>query len=501
MELRVLALYPDQMNIYADRGNIVFLRRRCEWRGIGFAYPTAGPGEAFDPGAHDLLYLGGGQDRDQRAVAADMVATKRDALAAAVDDGAVMLAVCGGYQLLGHSYQLGDERLPGIGLADITTVREPGPRLIGNVAIEADLGEGPRTIAGFENHGGRTHLGASATPLGRVISGVRQQRRGRPRGGAPRQPDRHLPPWPAAAQERLARRPPDRARARAPLRQPAPSSSRWTTRSSSPRPSPRACGGDAQLSAPAAVRVGRAKMPNRPTRRAPARVPPPDPRRRPARRRCAQLRRRAGNGRQRNHRHAVRRHDPRCRAASRPSTGKAATTSSSASAGTTASSAAKETTASSAASVTIASAAVSATTGSPAASAPTRSTAKPATTSIAATRRSTGSGIPAAAPTRSASRPGQRPGFPNQSEFFEDAGFPAGDVGRGVYVDLGDDFANDGLAPVRRRRRRTARTRDDLRELRGRDRDAIRRLHRRHLGCRDLLWRRRRRSDRWRRRR
>ncbi|HEY7256698.1 MAG TPA: glutamine amidotransferase [Solirubrobacterales bacterium] len=171
MELRALALYPDQMNIYADRGNILFLRRRCEWRGIGFAYAAAGPGEAFDPGEHDLLYLGGGQDRDQRAVAADMVATKRDALAAAVDDGAVMLAVCGGYQLLGHSYQLDDERLPGIGLADITTVREPGPRLIGNVAIEADLGDGPRTISGFENHGGRTYLGEGAEPLGRVIKG------------------------------------------------------------------------------------------------------------------------------------------------------------------------------------------------------------------------------------------------------------------------------------------------------------------------------------------
>ncbi|HEY1356405.1 MAG TPA: glutamine amidotransferase [Solirubrobacterales bacterium] len=170
-ELRLLALYPDQMNIYADRGNILFLQRRCEWRGIGFAYAAAGPGESFDPAAHDFLYLGGGQDRDQRAVAADMVTTKREALAAAVDDGAVMLAVCGGYQLLGHSYQLEDERLPGIGLADIRTVREPGPRLIGNVAIEADLGEGPRTIAGFENHGGRTYLGEGAEPLGRVIKG------------------------------------------------------------------------------------------------------------------------------------------------------------------------------------------------------------------------------------------------------------------------------------------------------------------------------------------
>jgi CobQ-like glutamine amidotransferase family enzyme len=171
MELRLLALYPEQMNIYADRGNILFLTRRCEWRGIGFSYAAAGPGEGFDPGAHDLLYLGGGQDRDQRAVAADMVASKREAIAAAVDDGAVLLAVCGGYQLLGHSYQLDGEKLPGLGLADLETVREPGPRLIGNVAIEVDLGDGPRTVAGFENHGGRTYLGGGAEPLGRVISG------------------------------------------------------------------------------------------------------------------------------------------------------------------------------------------------------------------------------------------------------------------------------------------------------------------------------------------
>jgi len=171
MELRLLALYPEQMNIYADRGNIVFLQRRCEWRGIDFAYTAAGLGESVDPGAHDLLYLGGGQDRDQRAVAADMVASKREALAAAVDDGAVLLAVCGGYQLLGHSYQLGEERLPGLGLADLETVRAPGKRLIGNVAIEADLGDGPQIVAGFENHGGRTYLGSDAQSLGRVLSG------------------------------------------------------------------------------------------------------------------------------------------------------------------------------------------------------------------------------------------------------------------------------------------------------------------------------------------
>ena len=170
-QLRLLTLYPEQMNIYADRGNILFLQRRCEWRGIGFRHESAGPGDAVDAAAHDLIYIGGGQDRDQRLVAADMVATKRDGLAAASADGAVVLAVCGGYQLLGHSYQLGEERIAGLGIADLETVRSDGPRLIGNIAIEVDLGTGPRTIAGFENHGGRTHLGTSATPLGRVLEG------------------------------------------------------------------------------------------------------------------------------------------------------------------------------------------------------------------------------------------------------------------------------------------------------------------------------------------
>jgi CobQ-like glutamine amidotransferase family enzyme len=171
MELRLLALYPDQMNIYADRGNIVFLRRRCEWRGIDFSYAGAGAGDPVDPAAHDLFYVGGGQDRDQRAVAADMAETKREALVAAVGEGAVLLAVCGGYQLLGHSYQLGAETLPGLGIADLETVREPGPRLIGNVTIEAEIDGSGRTLAGFENHGGRTYLGAGARPLGKVISG------------------------------------------------------------------------------------------------------------------------------------------------------------------------------------------------------------------------------------------------------------------------------------------------------------------------------------------
>jgi CobQ-like glutamine amidotransferase family enzyme len=166
--LRVGALYPDLLNIYADRGNLLLLERRCAWRGIGFELRGIGLGEPLDPDAHDLLYVGGGQDRDQALCARDMVETKRDALHAAAARGAVVFAVCGGYQLLGHGYAMGGERLPGVGLVDLETVREEGPRLIGNVAIALDDGT---VLAGFENHGGRTRLGPGAKPLGRVLKG------------------------------------------------------------------------------------------------------------------------------------------------------------------------------------------------------------------------------------------------------------------------------------------------------------------------------------------
>ena len=175
--LRLCALYPDLMNIYADRGNILLLERRCAWRGIGFSLTAAGIGDALDPGAHDVFYLGGGQDRDQLLVARDLVEVKREALHAAAARGAVVLGVCGGYQLLGHSYVVGDEEIDGIGLLDVVTVREEGPRLIGNVAIEVDLPgcdpahAGPQVLAGFENHGGRTRLGPAGEPLGRVLRG------------------------------------------------------------------------------------------------------------------------------------------------------------------------------------------------------------------------------------------------------------------------------------------------------------------------------------------
>jgi CobQ-like glutamine amidotransferase family enzyme len=160
------------MNIYADRGNLLLLERRCRWRGLGFSISDSGLGDELDPDGADLFYIGGGQDRDQALCAFDLANVKRDALHAAASRGAVVLAVCGGYQLLGHSYELGEETLPGVGLVDLHTVRSDAPRLIGNVAIEVELDPGrPRVLAGFENHGGRTHLGADARPLGRVVHG------------------------------------------------------------------------------------------------------------------------------------------------------------------------------------------------------------------------------------------------------------------------------------------------------------------------------------------
>ncbi len=177
---RVCALYPDLMNIYADRGNLLLLERRCRWRGIGFELTASGLGEPLDPDGADLYYIGGGQDRDQRLCAYDLVESKREQLHAVAARGGVILAVCGGYQLLGHSYQLGEETLPGVGLVDLRTVRADGGargeragRLIGNVAIEVRLDPDapPQVLAGFENHGGRTYLGPGAEPLGRVLHG------------------------------------------------------------------------------------------------------------------------------------------------------------------------------------------------------------------------------------------------------------------------------------------------------------------------------------------
>ena len=170
MKIRVGHLYPDYLNIYADRGNIAVLERRCHWRRIGFELGRAGPGDAVDPDAHDLFYVGGGQDREQALIAPDLAG--KPGLLEAVEGGAALLAVCGGYQLLGRFYRdRNGAELPGVGLFPHHTVAGER-RMIGDVLLECELEPGRvRTLAGFENHAGRTLLDGGAEPLGRVVAG------------------------------------------------------------------------------------------------------------------------------------------------------------------------------------------------------------------------------------------------------------------------------------------------------------------------------------------
>jgi CobQ-like glutamine amidotransferase family enzyme len=163
MDLRIGWLYGHEMNIYGDRGNVLSLAKRAEWRGINTEVVTIGLGEPIAGQDIDLFFWGGGQDREQIAVAADLAGQKGSDLTAAIEDGAPILAICGGYQLLGHYYRPhGEPDLPGIGVLDVTS--EAGSeRFIGNVVIDApEFG----TLVGFENHSGLTHLGAGVRPLG-----------------------------------------------------------------------------------------------------------------------------------------------------------------------------------------------------------------------------------------------------------------------------------------------------------------------------------------------
>jgi lipid II isoglutaminyl synthase (glutamine-hydrolysing) len=169
--VRVGHLYPDYLNIYADRGNIAVLARRAALRDHELVVTPLGMGDAIVPGEHDLYYVGGGQDREQLLVAEDLLG-KSEALHEAAERGAAVLAVCGGYQLLGRGYRgLHGEDMPGIGLLPLETVAGER-RMIGDVLIECELERGAmRTVAGFENHAGRTRLDPGAEPLGRVLAG------------------------------------------------------------------------------------------------------------------------------------------------------------------------------------------------------------------------------------------------------------------------------------------------------------------------------------------
>ena len=180
--VRLCHLYPREMNIYADRGNIAVLAKRLAWRGMHLEITEFGLGERLQSArsnadapanqSFDMFYLGGGQDNDQVAVAQDLIATKADALAEALAGGAAGLFVCGGYQLAGHSYETADgETLPGFAALDIET-SAGDTRLIGDILIEAQPDTDPAVlVAGYENHAGRTRLGPDAKPFGRVIHG------------------------------------------------------------------------------------------------------------------------------------------------------------------------------------------------------------------------------------------------------------------------------------------------------------------------------------------
>ncbi len=172
MKLTICHLYPDLMNLYGDRGNVITLTRRCEWRGIKVSLLAVGLGEKADFGSFDILFMGGGQDKEQKLICDDFQGVKGEALAEAVEDGVAMLAICGAYQLLGRFYETGaGDRLPGIGLLDVET-RAGKKRMIGNVVVTSALDGGRvRTLVGFENHSGRTYLGPRVKPLGKVCIG------------------------------------------------------------------------------------------------------------------------------------------------------------------------------------------------------------------------------------------------------------------------------------------------------------------------------------------
>ena len=163
-------MYPELLNIYADRGNVAVLRRRAQWRDIELDVRAVGKGDAF-PRDTSLVYVGGGQDRDQLLIAGDFAARGGE-LETFVEAGGALLAVCGGYQLLGRSYvDAQGVESPGAGVFGLSTIAG-STRLIGDVLLECTFAGGPtRTLAGFENHAGRTELDADAEPLGRVVHG------------------------------------------------------------------------------------------------------------------------------------------------------------------------------------------------------------------------------------------------------------------------------------------------------------------------------------------
>lgn len=156
------------MNLYGDRGNVIAIEKRCQWRGIDVLVDKVGIGDNVDFNDYDIVFMGGGQDKEQNLMSEDLLNVKAPSLKDAAENGVVILAVCGSYQLLGNYYRAQNGTvIPGMGLLDVYT--ESGKdRLVGNVVVQLDSGE---MIVGFENHSGRTYLGDKVKPLGKVLVG------------------------------------------------------------------------------------------------------------------------------------------------------------------------------------------------------------------------------------------------------------------------------------------------------------------------------------------
>lgn len=168
--LVIAHLFPDLLNLYGDGGNVRILEQRLRWRGVPVEVKRVNHGETIDLAGVDLVMLGGGPDREQRLASAELMGM-REQLHDYVEDGGVLLAICGGYQILGREWLLGDEVVKGLGVVDMTTERAAGgsgDRLIDNIVLRSPLAQRP--VVGYENHAGRTHLGAGVEPFGTVSS-------------------------------------------------------------------------------------------------------------------------------------------------------------------------------------------------------------------------------------------------------------------------------------------------------------------------------------------
>lgn len=171
MELKICHLYPDVLNLYGDRGNILCMRRRLSWRGIDCSVTELPLGVQDDLTGYDLFFIGGGQDFEQTVLLGDLNAGRKENIRAAAEDGKAFLCICGGYQLLGTGYRTADGQMcEYTGILDFTTEGSPD-RMIGNYAFRLGAESGGGVVVGFENHGGRTRLGPGVTPLGTVLKG------------------------------------------------------------------------------------------------------------------------------------------------------------------------------------------------------------------------------------------------------------------------------------------------------------------------------------------